>query len=256
MAFSGKTLTIAAVFVLVCLFLLYQQPETPRNSDGAARHDPVSGAPALAKDDCTGLASGCPDTSPGRTDKSNFDFYVLSLSWSPTWCRNNPDQRGSRQCSDDHGFVVHGLWPQNESGYPEFCATSEPRRVPESLGKTMLDLVPGMGLIGHQWRKHGSCSGLSQRDFFRLMRSAWSRVKIPAAFQPARSNQTISIQSAEAALVSANPGLSPNAVAITCTGSLLEEVRICLNKDLSFRSCPEVDRKSCRLPEVTVLPSR
>jgi ribonuclease T2 len=254
MSFSRKTLTTAAGFVLVCLSLLYQQFETPKNTDNASRT--IAASETIDKDDCARLAGGCSRTAPSRETQGTFDFYVLSLSWSPTWCKNNPDQAQSRQCSGDYGFVVHGFWPQNETGFPEFCASSESDRVPDSLGKTMLDIVPSMGLIGHEWRKHGTCSQLSQRDYFKLMRSAWNRIKIPAVFQNTTSSQSLNVQKAESGLVSANPGLSPKAVAITCTGSLLEEVRICMNKDLSFRPCPEVDRNSCRLPNITALPAR
>jgi ribonuclease T2 len=254
MPFSRKTLTTAAGFVLVCLALFYQQFETPKNTDNASRT--IGSSETIAKDDCAGLAAGCPALSPAHAAEGHFDFYVLSLSWSPTWCRNNPDKARSRQCSGDYGFIVHGLWPQNEAGFPEFCATSESDRVAESLGKTMLDIVPDMGLIGHEWRKHGTCSQLPQRDYFKLMRSAWNRITMPAAFKDSSTSQSLKTRSAETAFIAANPGLTQSAIAITCDGPLLDEVRICMNKDLSFRSCAEVDRNSCRLPAVTVLPAR
>ncbi len=43
----------------------------------------------------------------------DFDYYVLSLSWSPTWCALEGDTRGSPQCDEaaDYGWVLHGLWP-------------------------------------------------------------------------------------------------------------------------------------------------
>jgi len=42
-----------------------------------------------------------------------FDYYVMSLSWSPNWCALEGDARGSPQCDDsaDFGWVLHGLWP-------------------------------------------------------------------------------------------------------------------------------------------------
>ncbi|MCB1968558.1 MAG: ribonuclease, partial [Candidatus Accumulibacter sp.] len=54
---------------------------------------------------------------------SGFDFYVLALSWSPAYCLIEGDRANKQQCAEerDLGFVVHGLWPQFESGYPEFC---------------------------------------------------------------------------------------------------------------------------------------
>src|SRR5690606_41548 len=108
--------------------------------------------------------------APTRAD--NFDFYVLSLSWSPTWCASNDRDGSTSQCHGrrPYGFIVHGLWPQNERGWPEYCPSREPERVPQALAETMRDIIPSAGLAGHEWRKHGSCSGLSQRSYFQTLR--------------------------------------------------------------------------------------
>lgn len=112
---------------------------------------------------------------------TGFDFYVLSLSRSPAFCASSEGSGNRQQCGSNrrYGFVVHGLWPQNETGYPEFCTSSEPDRVPDAIGRTMFDIMPSMGLIGHQWRKHGACSGLSQKDYFSATRTAFEAVKLP-----------------------------------------------------------------------------
>ncbi|MGR3711266.1 MAG: ribonuclease T2 family protein, partial [Alterinioella nitratireducens] len=49
-----------------------------------------------------------------------FDYYVLALSWTPTWCAIEGDGRGSPQCDPGQGFgfTLHGLWPQYEEGWP------------------------------------------------------------------------------------------------------------------------------------------
>lgn len=178
---------------------------------------------------------------------TGFDFYVLSLSWSPSWCLDNDTAGRSQQCDPNnrHGFIVHGLWPQNERGYPEFCRTQEPDRVPEALGESLFDIMPSMGLIGHQWRKHGSCSGLSQRDYFTVLRAARDRVKIPPSLREATPQRT-SPGEIEAAFTTANPQLKPQAMAVTCDSGRVEEVRICFDTALSFRPCPEIDRSGCR----------
>ena len=56
-----------------------------------------------------------------------FDYYVLSLSWSPNWCAYEGDARGSDQCDarHDHGWILHGLWPQYHRGWPDYCPTTE-----------------------------------------------------------------------------------------------------------------------------------
>ncbi len=137
-----------------------------------------------------------------------FDFYVLSLSWSPTWCDDNDPSGKIGQCKigSNRGLIVHGLWPQDERGYPDFCPTRQSDRVPEALGRQYLDLIPSMGLIGHQWRKHGTCSGLSQQDYFAVTRAARERVALPAELGAARRENSLSVSAIEAAFVARNSG--------------------------------------------------
>lgn len=187
-----------------------------------------------------------------------FDFYVLSLSWSPTFCDTQRGGRNAQQCSAerDFGFIVHGLWPQYDRGYPEFCTTGEAGRVPNQLGEPLFDIMPSMGLIGHQWRKHGACSGLSQRDYLNAIRTAYDRVKMPAGLADPAKAQTTSAKAIEEAFIAANPGMQPQGVSVTCERDKLDEVRICMTKDFGFRTCPEVDRRSCSLSRVSVPPAQ
>lgn len=179
---------------------------------------------------------------------SGFDFYVLSLSWSPSYCKAEGDEANQQQCASGkaHGFVVHGLWPQFSKGYPESCQSSEPARVPNSLVSRYLDLLPSAGLIGHQWRKHGTCSGLTQEDYFETIRQARDRIVMPDSI---KGGDDISPLAIEDAVIAVNPGLTRQSIAVDCGDGLIQEVRICLTRDLkSFQSCPEVDRRGCRRP--------
>lgn len=215
------------------------------------------------------LASGpaAPRTAPpsvpsaqdtAKTSETGFDFYVLSLSWSPAFCASDAGRNSRQQCGADRkfGFVVHGLWPQNDQGYPEFCGADKNERVPDNLGRSMFDIMPSMGLIGHQWRKHGSCSGLTQKQYFDKTRDAYDRIKIPADLSTGDQSKRLSADAIEAAFVDANPGMTKNGIAISCEGPRLEEVRICLSKTLSFRDCPEVDRQGCRSNAAEIIPIR
>lgn len=180
---------------------------------------------------------------------TGFDFYVLSLSWSPSWCKAYDPQGKTDQCEAGgrrRGLVVHGLWPQYESGYPENCPSQAPRRVPEALGRQYLDLIPSMGLIGHQWRKHGTCSGLGQADYFAVTRIARERLAIPPDLLSTGQSRDLSVSSIEMAFVEINPGMTPQMIAVTCEGRLLDEIRICFDKELNFRICPQVDSRACR----------
>lgn len=179
---------------------------------------------------------------------TGFDFYVLSLSWSPSYCAAEGSRANRQQCDTGrpYGFLVHGLWPQYEQGYPQDCDTSQPRDVAFSQAKQLSDIMPSTGLVTYQWRKHGSCSGLTQRDYFATMRQAAKRVSIPSAYRQPNQRGPVNPQVLEQAFTAANPGLQKDGIAVTCDRDYLREVRICLTKDLAFRSCPEVDRSSCR----------
>ncbi|MCF3641529.1 ribonuclease T(2) [Rhizobium sp. TRM95111] len=204
-------------------------------------------------------AAGRQDAAPRKAETAavprgaGFDFYVLSLSWSPSWCAENDRGGSTDQCrrGAEHGFIVHGLWPQFDTGHPEFCRTRQPDRVPEALGRRYLDIIPSMGLIGHQWRKHGTCSGLSQADYFRVTRAARERLVVPRALDDGAAAVRRDPAEVEDLLVNANPGLTPRGIAVTCDGGRLEEIRVCLTPGLAFRDCPEVDRAACRAGSVS-----
>jgi len=187
---------------------------------------------------------------------SGYDFFVLSLSWSPTYCEVEGADANRQQCGAEasHGFVVHGLWPQNESGWPEFCDSSEPSRVSDATVRTMLDIMPSAGLIGHQWRKHGTCAGMNHEDYFAVTRAAFDAVSIPNELQSGDARRTVSPDAVVDAFISANPGMEAGGLAVTCDGRLLSEVRICMSHDLTFRTCDDVAARSCRIGQATMPP--
>lgn len=175
---------------------------------------------------------------------------MLSLSWSPSYCAIEGADANRQQCGAEpaHGFVVHGLWPQNESGWPEFCPLDEADRfVPDDLGRDYLDIMPSMGLIGHQWRKHGSCSGLDQRGYLEATRAAWEAMAIPEM-----ATGRVDPAEVEAAFVAANDGLPEDGIAIACADGHVTEARICMTTDLAFRACPEVDARACRASSLSM----
>jgi ribonuclease T2 len=186
-----------------------------------------------------------------------FDFYVLSLSWSPSYCEAEGEGANRQQCRSarPYAFVVHGLWPQYERGYPENCSTAEPEVSNETL-RSLYDIMPSAGLIRHQWRKHGACAGLDQQDYFTVLRAAREKIAIPAEFRQLDSYRTLDPDDAEGAFLAANKALPAQGVAVVCDRRYLQEVRLCLTKELGFRTCPEVDRRACRLPKVVMPPVR
>lgn len=190
-------------------------------------------------------------TAPALADgrAGDFDFYVLSLSWMPTYCAG--DDPDPRQCDlPGRGFTVHGLWPQYESGYPEFCPSSEPRWLADETVAMIRHVMPSASLARYQWRKHGMCSGLDEHDYFSLLVEAAESIAIPASLED--GDLTLSPRAIENAFVAANPGLSQNGMSVQCRSRTFTEIRICLTKDLDFRDCPEVDEDTCRAGSVSV----
>ena len=192
-----------------------------------------------------------------RDEPGQFDFYVLSLSWSPSFCdaAHNRGRRAPECASRPYAFVVHGLWPQYERGFPQSCQLPAPR-LPRSIMTSMLDLMPAPRLIYHEWDEHGTCSGLEAGAYFDTVRKARAVVKVPPQYSDLTSPLTLSPDEVTAAFVAANPGLTANSMAIECDNRRLREVRICLTKDLAFRECPNLARKTCRRASVTMPPVR
>lgn len=170
-----------------------------------------------------------------KPSAASFDYWVLALSWSPEYCASRDADRGSVQCSNPHEFIVHGLWPQFETGYPEFCDTRE--RVDEGTAERLRPLVPDRDLVFHQWKKHGSCSGLDAETYFATLEKARATVKVPSAYLRSASNRRTSRSLLEKAFLESNPGLPREALAIECRSHYLTEVRVCLDRELLPRAC-------------------
>ena len=188
-------------------------------------------------------------TAPG-----NFDFYVLSLSWSPGFCSAGGAGKAPQQCAAGSGlgFVVHGLWPQFTHGFPSDCGPAGRFPSRQALD-TVQGIYPDQGLARYEWRKHGTCSGKSPTDYFADVRRARESIGIPASFEAPHDDQTWAPMDVARAFAAANRGLRPDAMSVTCRQATLEEVRICLSKDLrGYVTCPEVARASCRTRQMNV----
>ena len=188
-----------------------------------------------------------------------FDYYALALSWSPTYCASIAPGDGGTQCNGGrpYAFVLHGLWPQYQRGWPESCETGSRPWVPDRVIDDMLDIMPSKPLIIHEYRKHGTCSGLSPEAYFDTARRAYSSIKIPERYQRPRDALRVSPGEVVNDFVKANPGLKPEMIAVTCDNRL-RELRICLSRDLRPQPCGgnENTGKLCNRDEVTLPPVR
>ena len=184
----------------------------------------------------------------GDGTAGQFDYYVLSLSWSPTFCALSGDARGEDQCAPhhDHSFTLHGLWPQYESGWPSDChtATGDPTK---GQTRAMADIMGSGGLAWYEWKKHGRCAGLPPADYFALSRRAYERIVIPPVFRNLRKDVKLPASVVEDAFVDANPGLERTMITVTCDAGRVEEARICLTKDIEFRPCGADAARDCRM---------
>jgi ribonuclease T2 len=193
-----------------------------------------------------------------------FDYYTMVMSWSPTHCVSAQEGRDEEQCAREdglrYGFVLHGLWPQYEKGFPEACPIGKKPFVPSPVINDMLDIMPSRGLVIHEFRLHGTCSGLDPEKYYALSRRLFKGVRIPERFKNPFEMQFMSPQDVENEFMRANTWLRPDMMAITCggPGNRLRDVRICLTQGGMGRSCGqnEDQRKLCRSDQLHVPPVR
>ena len=185
-----------------------------------------------------------------------FRYYLLTLSWAPDFCAQAGKNSNPAECGTGKkiGFMVHGLWPQGDSGRgPENCGPASP--VASNLVQLMLNYIPTASLIQHEWTTHGTCSGLSAADYFAAVRKARDSVTIPTGFKAPAQTQTLSPKAMEAAFATANPSFPGTAFRTSCTSGELQEARICFGKDLSPRACTS-SAGECTAATMNVLPVR
>jgi ribonuclease T2 len=178
-----------------------------------------------------------------RQSSQSFDYYLASLSWSPTYCESNPDDR--EQCGRrGYGFILHGLWPQyDQGGGPQDCSGSE-RPDRKTIART-LAFMPSQRLIEHEWQSHGRCSGLAPDAYFALADRAFAAIRVPPSLTAGAKPRPMTAEQVRADFIDANPGMQANMLAVSCHGDKLEEVRVCLDESLQMRTCGRNVRMRC-----------
>lgn len=176
-----------------------------------------------------------------------FDYYVFTLSWSPEFCHSHAD---AAECSGHLGFVVHGLWPQYVDGYPENCSTEPGLADPAS----MTDIIPDAGLVVHEWKTHGTCSGLDADAYFKTVRQAYGTVKIPSQVAAPQRGLSITPDDLKEDFLRANPRLKAEDMTVSCGNNWLTAVSFCMDKQLQPRACEGL--RDCRANVIRVAPVR
>ena len=186
-----------------------------------------------------------------------FDYYVMALSWTPSWCAIEGDARGSEQCDTDTGFgwTLHGLWPQYEDGWPSYCRTNA-RNPSRTDTAAQAGLFGSGGLAWHQWNKHGRCTGLAADEYYDLSQVAYDRVTRPEIFRRLDKTYRFPASVVEEAFLDANPALEADGLTVTCRDGYVREVRICLTRGLEPRVCGRDVRRDCTLSNAQMDPLR
>jgi len=201
------------------------------------------------------LAQGGAWSGPGNQPGA-FDYYVLVLGWTPSYCRGEGRDRRDPLCdtSKSQVFLLHGLWPQYEKGWPVDCHTAKHPWVPEQVIEEMRDIMPSKNLVIHEYRTHGTCSGLNPARYFGAARALYERVTVPPGFLAADADRLTSPEEIERAFLGANPWLKPDMISVSCRGANLLDIRVCFGRDLVPRSCGinEDQKRLCSAPRISV----
>jgi ribonuclease T2 len=202
----------------------------------------VISTPALAQNQCRipdrvppGRVASPP---PGNAVIAPKTGHILSLSWSPQYCKENGDEdRAASQCRDQKfGFILHGLWADGAGrNNPVWCKKVGP--VPDAVLKQNFCATPSFGLMRHEWAKHGSCVEADPERYFRAGNTLFSALKFPD--MNALSRAPLEVGEFVAAMVAINPGMQPDMFRVQLTPlGWLEEVRVCLSTTYHPRACP------------------
>jgi ribonuclease T2 len=194
-----------------------------------------------------------PSAANSDASAGDFDYFLLTLSWAPEFCATNPNGRTSVECapSQHRGLVVHGLWPQYDSGkWPQDCASTPP--VSSSIVNHMMPIMPGKQLIQHEWEKHGTCSGMSVQDYFGAIEKLYNGLEVPPEFKKPTASAQTNAAAIEQKFATANSA-SKGAFRISCPQNEFSAVEVCLSKDLQYQACPTT-LKECRASKIEVRP--
>lgn len=215
---------------------------------------------AVAAMACLGTAT--PARAAFNDRPGDFDYYSLVLSWSPTFCQSDGGSHSDDpQCSSrrPYAFVLHGLWPQFDKGWPESCDIGKRPFVPRQLINAMLDIMPSDKLVIHEYAKHGTCSGLDPTAYFGLARQLYSSIAIPQRYNGTSSETTVAIRDVVSDFRKANPALRPDMIAVSCNrDGRLREITFCFSKSGQPAHCGrnEDPARMCRASSVSLPPVR
>lgn len=224
------TSTITALLLPLLLPLGCNSPKTPSQFSDTSQQASPQQAPK----------------SRAATAGQPFDYYLLNLSWSPEFCSTHPT---AAECAQHRAFTLHGLWPQNNNGtYPENCSNASGPKNPAQYS----DIYPDSGLLRHEWKTHGTCSGLTPDAFFDLARQAVLAVAIPNQLATLDHQSSMPPSQILDLFAKANPTFPRDSLALSCGNNYLTAVEVCMDKTLQPIACGPI--RSCRANTVRIPP--
>lgn len=151
-------------------------------------------------------SSNCPE--PTKTGSNSgvpsgcFDVYVLAETWFPQYCTRRSDYScdGLKNTWVATNLGAHGLWPQYKEfkgdpsvpTYPTNCTNSPggSKFIPSDLSSQLkekyvkLSPIDGLNLANHEWKKHGTCSNMTQQNYFnQVINYVVNKIPTPQSFK-------------------------------------------------------------------------
>lgn len=113
-----------------------------------------------------------------------FKYWVYAVTWQPSFCELKPETTGCDK--PPQKFLTHGLWPYNDSmgqktnRHPASCNTAPScqsttacdisddklEQIANTPAIAQLVTVAPQGMFRYEWKKHGTCSGQTESDYF------------------------------------------------------------------------------------------
>ncbi|MGY2137891.1 ribonuclease T2 family protein [Pseudomonas reactans] len=117
-------------------------------------------------------------------NSEGFKYLVYAVTWQPSFCKLKPETTGCTK--PPQTFLTHGIWPYNNSvgqktnRHPASCNTAPScqsgttcdisddilKKISDTREIAELVTAAPQGMFRYEWKKHGTCSGQTEIDYF------------------------------------------------------------------------------------------
>mmetsp|Transcript_12698 Transcript_12698/g.35719 ORF Transcript_12698/g.35719 Transcript_12698/m.35719 type:complete len:172 (+) Transcript_12698:564-1079(+) len=147
------------------------------------------------------------------------------------------------------------MWPEYKSGgWPEYCANvkfdmDELSDIMPELEQQWPSLkMPNIAFWAHEWGRHGTCAISmfpSEHDFFQAVLKLHAKLDIAAALKRSGIYPSAHTPYKAESISTAIKKAFGEYPMLHCEGDELNEVWMCISKDLSVMRCPAADKYAC-----------